>query len=103
MSEQHETTGIPAPGPTNAPPDERKVPAELAQAVPDGDSAPSRVVVIVIKDGKVTTVVGTIPLDIASAEAWRPNLEAIRAKYGWVCRVMGDDALVGLARDVMAL
>jgi hypothetical protein len=78
---------------------ERKAPPSTTPI----DEESTRLVVLVIKSSKrVATVAGVAPLTIENASAWQPNKPAIEAKYPWLCRLIGIDALIKLALDIVA-
>jgi hypothetical protein len=75
-------------------------PLAATKTAPDA----TRAVVLLISDGKIVRkVAGGLPLNIAAADDWQPNREAIEARYQWLSRMMGTDGLIALAFDVMRL
>jgi hypothetical protein len=73
-------------------------PPEATATAPEN----TRLVVLLIRDGSIVSKVsGVAPLHIETAAAWEPNRAAVEAKYPWLCRMMGTDALIKLALSVM--
>ena len=65
----------------------------------------TRVVVLLISDGRIVRkMAGSVPLNIADADDWQPNKEAVQARYKWLSHMMGGpDTLIKLALDIMRL
>lgn len=64
----------------------------------------SRVVVLVNNEtGTRKIVAASMPVYHVEGESWQPNRQGIEAKYPWLTRMIGIEALIRLALDIVSL